>query len=164
MRSAGPSRDVGATGKIRVLIGIAGGSGSGKSTLARSLFEILSPDRCLVVSFDDYYRDLSHSAPAGRAAVNFDHPDSLDAELFGRHLDALRAGRPGLAACDFYEDEPLRDPEHPLLALDNVVCTPHIGYVTRDEYQLQFSDIFDQILAYQAGSPIHVINPEVLEG
>ncbi len=82
----------------------------------------------------------------------------------GALVAALRAGRPGMAAVDVYEDEPLRDPEHPLLALDNVVCTPHIGYVTRDEYQLQFSDIFDQILAYEAGSPIHVINPEVLAG
>ena len=79
-------------------------------------------------------------------------------------MAALRAGRPGMAAVDVYEDEPLRDPGHPLLALDNVVCTPHIGYVTRDEYQLQFSDIFDQILAYEAGSPINVVNPEVLEG
>ena len=82
----------------------------------------------------------------------------------GALVAALRAGRPGMAAVDVYEDEPLRDPEHPLLALDNVVCTPHIGYVTRDEYQLQFSDIFDQILAYQAGSPINVINQEVLAG
>ncbi len=82
----------------------------------------------------------------------------------GALVAALRAGRPGMAALDVYEDEPLRDPAHPLLTLANVVCTPHIGYVTRDEYQLQFSDIFDQILAYQAGSPIHVINPEVLAG
>ena len=42
------------------------------------------------------------------------------------------------------------------------MCTPHIGYVTRDEYDLQFSDIFDQILAYGAGAPIHVVNPESL--
>ena len=55
----------------------------------------------------------------------------------GALVAALRAGRPGLAAVDVYADEPLRDPGHPLLALDNVVCTPHIGYVTRDEYQLQ---------------------------
>ncbi len=82
----------------------------------------------------------------------------------GALVAALSAGRPGMAAVDVYEDEPLRDPGHPLLALDNVVCTPHIGYVTRDEYQLQFSDIFDPLLAYQAGSPIHVINPEVLAG
>jgi D-3-phosphoglycerate dehydrogenase len=77
-------------------------------------------------------------------------------------VDALRAGRPGMAAVDVYEEEPVRDPSHPLFQMDNVICTPHIGYVTRDEYELQFTDIFDQILAYQAGSPINVINPEVL--
>ena len=46
--------------------------------------------------------------------------------------------------------------------MDNVVCTPHIGYVTRDEYEIQFTDIFDQISAYAAGKPINVVNPEVL--
>ena len=50
----------------------------------------------------------------------------------------------------------------PLLSMDNVVCTPHIGYVTRDEYELQFTDIFDQIIAYAAGAPINVVNPEVI--
>lgn len=81
----------------------------------------------------------------------------------GALVDALRAGRPGMAAVDVYEEEPVRDPNHPLLKMDNVVCTPHIGYVTRDEYELQFSDIFDQILAYAAGEPINVVNPEVLK-
>jgi D-3-phosphoglycerate dehydrogenase len=76
---------------------------------------------------------------------------------------ALRAGRPGMAAVDVFEDEPLRDPSHPLLNMDNVVCTPHIGYVTRDEYEIQFADIFDQILAYAAGKPINVINPDALK-
>jgi D-3-phosphoglycerate dehydrogenase len=47
--------------------------------------------------------------------------------------------------------------------MDNVVCTPHIGYVTRDEYEIQFSDIFDQITAYAAGSPINVVNPAVFD-
>ena len=47
--------------------------------------------------------------------------------------------------------------------MDNVVCTPHIGYVTRDEYEIQFSDIFDQIVAYAAGTPINVVNPQVLK-
>jgi D-3-phosphoglycerate dehydrogenase len=73
---------------------------------------------------------------------------------------ALRAGRPGLAAVDVYDHEPATD--DPLLALPNCLCTPHIGYVTREEYELQFSDIFDQIVAYAAGSPINVVNPEVL--
>ena len=76
---------------------------------------------------------------------------------------ALRAGRPGMAAVDVFEQEPLRDPDHPLLKMDNVVATPHIGYVTRDEYELQFSDIFDQIIAYAAGAPINVVNPDVLQ-
>ena len=75
---------------------------------------------------------------------------------------ALRAGRPGMAAVDVYEEEPLRDTRHPLLNLPNVICTPHIGYVTEDEYETQFSDVFDQIVSYAAGQPIHVVNPEVL--
>jgi D-3-phosphoglycerate dehydrogenase len=79
-------------------------------------------------------------------------------------VDALRAGRPGMAAVDVYEQEPVLDAKHPLLAMPNVVCTPHIGYVTRDEYETQFTDIFDQINAYAAGRPINVINPEVLAG
>jgi D-3-phosphoglycerate dehydrogenase len=77
---------------------------------------------------------------------------------------ALKAGRPGMAAVDVYEEEPVLDTRHPLFALDDVVCTPHIGYVTRDEYEVQFSDIFDQIVAYAAGKPINVVNPEVLGG
>ena len=81
----------------------------------------------------------------------------------GALVDALRAGRPGMAAVDVFEEEPLRDPGHPLLRMENVVCTPHIGYVTRDEYDLQFSDIFDQITAYAAGAPVNVVNPEVFD-
>ena len=81
----------------------------------------------------------------------------------GALVDALRAGRPGMAAVDVYEEEPLLDPRHPLLTMDNVVCTPHIGYVTRDEYEIQFAEIFDQILAYAAGKPINVVNPNVFE-
>jgi D-3-phosphoglycerate dehydrogenase / 2-oxoglutarate reductase len=77
-------------------------------------------------------------------------------------VNALRAGRPGMAAVDVYEDEPVRDVDHPLLTMANVVCTPHIGYVSRDEYEIQFADIFDQITAYAAGAPINVVNPEVL--
>jgi D-3-phosphoglycerate dehydrogenase / 2-oxoglutarate reductase len=76
---------------------------------------------------------------------------------------ALRAGRPGMAAIDVFEQEPVRDPNLPLLQLPNVIATPHIGYVTREEYEIQFGDIFDQILAYAAGAPTNVVNPEVLQ-
>ena len=81
----------------------------------------------------------------------------------GALVSALSAGRPGMAAVDVYEEEPLTDIHHPLLTMDNVVCTPHIGYVTREEYEIQFADIFDQIIAYASGKPINVVNPEVLK-
>ena len=80
----------------------------------------------------------------------------------GALVAALRAGRPAMAAVDVYDEEPLTNRDDPLLTMDNVVCTPHIGYVTRDEYELQFADIFEQVVAYAAGRPINVVNPEVL--
>ena len=80
----------------------------------------------------------------------------------GALVSALKAGRPGMAAVDVFEEEPLRDVRDPLLAMDNVVATPHIGYVSRDEYEIQFSDIFDQIVAYAAGTPTNVVNPEAI--
>jgi D-3-phosphoglycerate dehydrogenase len=78
-------------------------------------------------------------------------------------VNALAAGRPGRAAVDVFDHEPLRDPGDPLLKMPNVVCTPHIGYVTHEEYDLQFSDIFDQILKYAEGQPTNVVNPDVLD-
>jgi D-3-phosphoglycerate dehydrogenase len=80
----------------------------------------------------------------------------------GALVDALRAGRPGAAAVDVYETEPLRDVDDPLLTLDNVVCTPHIGYVTREEWDVQFADVYDQINAFVAGHPTNVVNPDVV--
>lgn len=77
-------------------------------------------------------------------------------------VNALRAGRPAMAAVDVYETEPVLDPQYPLLTMENVVCTPHIGYVSRDEYEIQFADIFDQIIDYAHGTPGNVVNPAVL--
>jgi D-3-phosphoglycerate dehydrogenase len=68
------------------------------------------------------------------------------------------------AAVDVFDAEPLNDTSHPLLTHPNVLATPHIGYVTEDEFDLQFSDIFDQINAYAEGSPINMINPDVFGG
>jgi D-3-phosphoglycerate dehydrogenase len=76
---------------------------------------------------------------------------------------ALAAGRPGMAAVDVFEQEPARDGGDPLLAMPNVVCTPHIGYVTVDEWEVQFADVFDQINAFDRGKPINVVIPEVLD-
>ncbi|MEE3325721.1 MAG: D-2-hydroxyacid dehydrogenase family protein [Myxococcota bacterium] len=74
---------------------------------------------------------------------------------------ALAAGQPGMGAVDVYENEPLLDGNHPLLSMPNVVCTPHIGYVSMEEYETQFSDIFEQIVAFDKGEPIHMVNEEV---
>lgn len=82
----------------------------------------------------------------------------------GALLAALNAGRPGMAALDVFDAEPLVDPTDPLILHPNVIATPHIGYVTEDELDLQFADIYDQVNAYAAGAPIHMINPEVWKG
>lgn len=82
----------------------------------------------------------------------------------GALLSALNAGRPGMAALDVFDTEPLTDAHDPLISHPNVIATPHIGYVTEDELDLQFSDIYDQINAYAAGAPIHMVNPEVWQG
>ncbi len=79
----------------------------------------------------------------------------------GALLAALNAGRPGMAAIDVFDTEPMTDPSDPLLAHPHLIATPHIGYVTEDEFDLQFADIFDQVNAFTTGAPIHVINPEV---
>ncbi|MTI03317.1 D-2-hydroxyacid dehydrogenase family protein [Roseibium sp. RKSG952] len=79
----------------------------------------------------------------------------------GALLEALNAGHPGKAAIDVFDTEPLTDPNDPLLSHPNLIATPHIGFVTEDEFDLQFADIFDQVNAYSEGTPIHMINPEV---
>lgn len=80
----------------------------------------------------------------------------------GALLASLEAGRPGMAAIDVFEQEPLRDPADPLINHPRIVATPHIGYVTWEEFDLQFSDVFDQINAFASGAPINAINSEVL--
>jgi len=80
----------------------------------------------------------------------------------GALVEALKAGRPGLGAVDVYEDEPILNANHPLLKLDNAICTPHLGFVTGETYEIHYGLAVEQILAYLAGKPIYVANPEVL--
>jgi D-3-phosphoglycerate dehydrogenase len=76
--------------------------------------------------------------------------------------DALKAGRPGRAAVDVYDQEPVLGADHPLLKMDNVTCTPHLGYVTRESYEEYYAVVVDDILAFAAGKPSHMLNPEAL--
>jgi D-3-phosphoglycerate dehydrogenase / 2-oxoglutarate reductase len=103
--------------------------------------------------------DLAAMKPAS-LLVNTSRAALIEA---GALASAMKEGRPGYAAVDVFEEEPMRDTANPLLALEQVVATPHIGYVTRDEYELQFADIFDQIIAYANATPTNVVNPKVFE-
>jgi D-3-phosphoglycerate dehydrogenase len=81
----------------------------------------------------------------------------------GALVEALKKGRPGFAAVDVYEEEPVLGGNHALLKMDNVVCTPHLGYVEQRTYEAYYGAAVDQILAFAAGKPINVVNPEVLK-
>jgi D-3-phosphoglycerate dehydrogenase len=81
----------------------------------------------------------------------------------GALLAALRQGRPGYAAVDVYEQEPIVNGDHPFLSMPNVVCTPHLGWAEWDNFELYFSETFEQIVAYAAGAPLRLANPAVLD-
>ena len=127
------------------------------SNILRRLFESVM-ERCLresLVGGDGFAVDASLIAAD---ANKHRSPPSGEWKAAGIGPDACRA------AVDVFEAEPLRDPNDPLLVLPTALCTPHIGYVTAEEYELQFSDVFDQTLAYADGHPTNVINTEVLQG
>lgn len=102
--------------------------------------------------------DLARMKPTA-LIVNTSRAGLIEASALEK---ALRLGRPGMAAVDVFEDEPVLNANHPLLKLDNALCTPHIGYVERAGYERIFSSIFDQILAFASGQPVNMINPEAL--
>jgi D-3-phosphoglycerate dehydrogenase len=76
-------------------------------------------------------------------------------------VTALNRGRPGMAAVDVFESEPILQ-GHPLLRLENAVCTPHIGYVEQESYERYFTAAFDNLLAFMNGQPTNIINPDAL--
>ena len=80
----------------------------------------------------------------------------------GALVEALKAGRPGMAAVDVYEKEPVINADHPLLKMDSVTCTPHLGYVTREGYEEYYAVVVDDILAFAAGKPQNVLNPQAI--
>lgn len=76
--------------------------------------------------------------------------------------EALKAGRPGMAAVDVYDKEPVLGASDPIVRMDNVTATPHLGYVTRESYEEYYGVVVDDILAFAAGKPRHVLNPDAL--
>ncbi len=87
------------------------------------------------------------------------------AELFapGVLVDALKKGRPGFAATDVYENEPIQNGDHPLLKMPNVICTPHSAWLEPYTYELYFGEAFEQAAAYAAGKPVKLLNPDVVQ-
>jgi D-3-phosphoglycerate dehydrogenase len=79
----------------------------------------------------------------------------------GALLDALNNGHPGKPAIDVFDAEPITKADDPFVMHLHLVATPHIGFVTEDEFEIQFSDIFDQLVTWQAGELIHMANPQV---
>jgi D-3-phosphoglycerate dehydrogenase len=102
--------------------------------------------------------DLSHMKP-NATFVNTSRSGLVEAGALER---TLSTGQPGRLALDVFDVEPLVDLNNPVITHPNVILTPHIGYVTEDELDMQFSDIYDLINAFASGAPIHMINPEVL--
>jgi D-3-phosphoglycerate dehydrogenase / 2-oxoglutarate reductase len=105
------------------------------------------------------YGDLARMKPTA-LIVNTSRGPIIEAESLVR---ALKEGRPGFGAFDVYDDEPVVGGNHPLLKLDNAICTPHLGYVDRDTYEKYYGAAVDMILAYAGGKPVNVLNPEVLK-
>ncbi len=120
-----------------------------------SLHVRLKPETRGIVTAEDLAAMAPRSLIVNTSRAGLIAPGALEAEVARGRIHA---------AVDVFDTEPLRDADHPLLTAPNVLPTPHIGYVTEDEFDLQFTDIFEQVNAYAAGAPIHVINPEVATG
>ena len=143
----------------------------GSLEAARTDGRAVAPDRRAIFAGSDIVSLHVRLTPETRGLVTAEDlaamkPDSIlvntsRAGLIapGALFEALERGRPGMAAIDVFDEEPTVT--DPLIHHPRVIATPHIGFVTREELDLQFSDIFDQILAFEAGEPVHMVNPEV---
>lgn len=114
----------------------------------------LTPDTQGIVTADDLALMSPRSVLVNTARAGLIAPGALRA--------ALETGRPGRVALDVFDVEPVRAVDDAILSHPRVIATPHIGFVTEEEFDLQFSDVFDQVNAFAAGKPIHLVNPEVL--
>jgi D-3-phosphoglycerate dehydrogenase len=129
----------------------------------RELFE-QSDVLCLAVRLDKSTRGIVTAEDLGRMKPTALLVNTARAELIapGALVEALKKGRPGLAAVDVYENEPVQGGNHPLLELDNALCTPHTAWLEPDTYELYFGEAFDNIVAFANGKPANIVNPEAL--
>lgn len=116
-----------------------------------SLHVRLTPATKGIITSEDLAKMSARSLLVNTSRAGLIAPGALEAEIARGRI---------FAAIDVFETEPLRDTKHPLLNTSNVLPTPHLGFVTEDEFDLQFTDIFEQVNAFAAGAPINIINPE----
>jgi D-3-phosphoglycerate dehydrogenase len=130
----------------------AGADGFATAASKDELFE-RSDVLSLHIKLDAQTRGIVTAADLARMKTDALLVNTSRAELIepGVLEAALRRGRPGMAAVDVYESEPILGANHPLLALDNAVCTPHLGYVEKDSYELYFGQAFDAVVAFAEG-------------
>lgn len=130
----------------------------------RELFE-RSDVLCLMARLDSSTRGIVTADNLSRMKPSSLLVNTARAELIapGALADALKKGRPGLAAVDVFENEPIVGGNHPLLKLDNALCTPHTAWLEQGTYELYFGEAFDNIVAFLAGKPTNIVNPEALE-
>ncbi len=107
-----------------------------------------------IVTLDDLSRMKPTALLVNTSRAELIEPDAL--------LAALNRGRPGMAAVDVFESEPILQ-GHALLRLENCICTPHIGYVEKDSYELYFGSAFDNVVNFITGTPTNIVNPGALQ-
>jgi D-3-phosphoglycerate dehydrogenase len=162
----------GASFGMRVLVygreaTVAAGRAAGYDVAAtqRELFE-QSDVLCALLRLSDATRGIVTAAELARMKPSALFVNTARAALVapGALVEALRTGRPGFAAVDVYENEPVLNGDHPLLELDNALCTPHSAWLVKDTYELYFGEAFDNIVAFHEGKPFHnLANPDVLK-
>jgi D-3-phosphoglycerate dehydrogenase len=118
-----------------------------------SLHVRLRPETRGIVGPDDLARMKPTALIVNTARAELIRPGAL--------LEALRQGRPGYAAIDVYEQEPIVNGEHPFLSMPNVLCLPHLGWAEWDNFELYFGETFRQIVAFEKGEPLRLANPDV---
>lgn len=119
---------------------------------------------CVMVRLTPTTRGIVTAQDLGQMKPSALFVNTARAELVaaGALAEALKNGRPGFAVTDVYENEPVLSGDHPLLRLDNALCTPHTAWLERETYELYFGEAFDNLLAFASGKPVNIVNPEVL--